>query len=171
MFLKKVYNYNRWLFLAICLFITAQLFVILIWGIVITPFYNYGMFSEVMHVEKSYSVFEVELNGKLLRGQDFSSEQWDKIILPLQYYTEINKSNDLYRTDVKRILGKMHISAQDENFLSICDYSDFKNWYADYLLQVTYQPVHSLKLYKRNYKFTKTLLPTDSVTMLTQICH
>src|SRR5438128_4625339 len=129
MYIRQLHSYSRVLFAIVIVFICAQLFVILIWGIVITPFYNYGMYSEPMDIKKSYEVFEVEVNGRRLRGQDFSPQQWDRIILPLQFYADIKKSNELYKTDIKRLLDKMHISHNDGNFLLTCNYPQFENWY------------------------------------------
>jgi hypothetical protein len=171
MFLQQLHRYNKRLAILVIAFICIQLFVIIIWGLVISPFYNYGMFSEVMHVNKSYRIFEVEVNGRRLRGQDFSAQQWDKVILPLEYYASINKSNTLYKTDIKRLLEKIHIETSDKNFLQQCNYQQFENWYKKYVATITFTPVHTINITYRLYKFSDTLKPTDSVQHLAHLCH
>src|SRR4051812_31223866 len=109
MFLQKVYRHSKILFAAMVFFIAMQLFINYKHGVVLSPFYHYGMYSGVMNTNDSYTIFAVGLNGKQLRGQDFSSQQWDQIMLPLQYYSAINKSNELYEADIKRLLEKMHL--------------------------------------------------------------
>ena len=134
MFLQEVYKHNRWLFLAMALFIVAQLFINLKRGLVVSPFYHYGMYSEVINVETKYNVFEVQVNGKKLQAENFSPQQWDKIIVPLSFYTSIDKrSNTLYNTDVQRVLNKLHITSTASNFVQECNYNDFEKWYRLYL--------------------------------------
>jgi len=172
MFLKQVYQHSKGLFTAMIIFILLQLFISYNQGMVLSPFYNYGMYSEVFTIQKNYQLFEVVQNGKRLRGQDFSPEQWDRIMLPLQYFSGINKSNDLYHTTVKRLLTKINISAKEENFISNCNYRQFEDWYTKYLEQVTKEPVSSLSIYYRTYRFSNNKLEaTDSVLLLSQLCQ
>ena len=172
MYLRQLNTHHRLLSAFAIIFICGQLFVILIWGIVITPFYNYGMYSEVIEIKKNYEVFEVEVNGKRLRGEDFLPQQWDKIILPLQFYAGINKSNDLYKTEIKRLMDKMHIPVTEQNFLLSCNYQQFENWYKDYLQNVTKQKTASLKIQYRNYEYRSNKLePTASSLPLSLLCR
>ena len=172
MYLRQLQTHSRLLSALVIVFICGQLFVILIWGIVVTPFYNYGMFSEVIDVKNSYQIFEVEVNGKRLRGQDFSPQEWDKIMLPLQFYSGIKQSNELYKTDIKRLLDKMHLSASDANFLLSCNYQQFENWYRNYLQDVTNQKTESFTVNYRSYEYRlNKLQPTSSFIPLSQLCR
>ncbi len=90
------------------IFIAGQLFINYKHGLVASPFYHYGMYSEVMKVQAEYNVFEVTVNGRTLKGENFSAVQWDKIILPLVYFKNVSRSNDLYYTTIKRLMNKMN---------------------------------------------------------------
>ena len=172
MYLRQLQTYSRLLSALVIIFVCGQLFVILIWGIVVTPFYNYGMFSEVIDLKDNYQVFEVELNGKRLRGQDFSPQEWDKIILPLQFYAGIQKSNELYKTDIKRLMDKMHISTKDANFIQSCNDEQFENWYKNQLQEITNQKAESVTVTYRNYKYHSNKLETmTSFILLSQLCR
>ncbi|MCW3081830.1 hypothetical protein [Segetibacter sp.] len=172
MYLRQLQKHSPLLTALVIIFICAQLFVILIWGIVITPFYNYGMFSEVIKVKNAYQIFEVELNGKRLRGKDFSPQKWDKILLPLQFYAGIKTSNQLYKSDIKRLLYKMRIPANDANFLLTCNYQQFENWYKDYLQDVTNQKIEAFAVSYRNYQYHSNKLQTSPTAIpLSQICR
>jgi hypothetical protein len=172
MYIRQLYSYSRLLFVIAIFVICSQLFVILIWGIEISPFYNYGMYSEVMTVKNSYPVFEIVQNGKKLRGQDFTPERWDKIILPVQYFTDIHKSNQLYETDIKRLLGKFHISANEKNFLSTCNYQQFEDWYKSYLSDVTNEKTQSLSVNYSTYLVQSNhLIASNAFLPLSQLCH
>ncbi len=154
------------------IFIIGQLFVNYKRGMVISPFFSYGMYSEAINTRNSYDVFEVEQNGKRLRGQDFTPEQWDKIMLPLQYFAGVNKSNLLYKTDIKRLLTKIHISTNDKNFLSACNYQQFENWYQNYLQKITGEKTNSLTVNYRTYLYqSNTLQATRSFLPLSQLCR
>ena len=119
MFISEVYKHNKWICIAIILFVAMQLLIGYKHGMVVSPFYNYGMYSHAIKIEKFYNIFEVTVNGKLLRGQDFTPQQWDKIMLPLQYYSNISQSNHLYNFEVKRLLNKFHIASKEEDFLQL----------------------------------------------------
>ena len=56
MFLEKVYRYNKALFAGMLFFIVMQLFVFYKHGMVFSPWYNYGMYSEVIKPQKEYAV-------------------------------------------------------------------------------------------------------------------
>jgi len=130
------------------------------------------MYAEVNSIQDSIPVFEVEQNGKRLRGEDYSPEQWDKIILPLQYFAELKTSNRLYSTDIKRLTRKMFIPTNDANFLITCDYHGFEKWYRNYLEEITGKQTNSLKVYYRLYRFNLNKLePTSSVTPLSKLCR
>lgn len=170
MFLKQVYKYNKWLFILMALFAAGQLFINFKQGLVVTPFYNYGMYSEVLKPDSSYQVFKVEQNGRLLRGQDFSTQEWDKILLPLSFYANKSRNNNLFETDIKRILSKGNIKATPGNFLIECDCTSFVDWYAGYLSRITKEPTKSLKIYYQTYLYNGRLIPTDSVKPFSYLC-
>jgi hypothetical protein len=172
MYLRQLYSHSRLLYSLVILFICAQLFVILIWGIVISPFYNYGMYSEVMDIKKDYQIFEVEVNGNRLQGQAFSPQQWDNIILPLQFYSNIQQSNRLYETDIKRLLQKMQISSNEADFVSSCNYPQFEKWYIQHLQAITKQKILAIKINLRQYQYQSNMLqPTSSALSLAQLCR
>jgi hypothetical protein len=172
MYLRQLQLHSRLLAALVILFICGQLFVILIWGIVITPFYNYGMYSEQMHIKDEYKVFEIELNGKRLRGEDFSSQEWDKILLPLQFYAGIHESNILYKNEIKRLMNKMHFTADDNNFLQTCNYQQFEAWYEHYLEDMTKQEIKSLIINYRTYQYHRNRLDASpSSISISQTCR
>lgn len=172
MYFRHLQSHSRLLSALVILFICGQLFVILIWGIVVTPFYNYGMFSEVIDVKKDYQVFEVNANGKMLRGEDYSPQEWDKIMLPLQFYAGIKQSNKLYITDVKRLLNKFHLSSNDADFLISCNYLEFEKWYKNYLENVIHKKIDSVAVNYRSYKYQLNKLEaTASFIPLSQLCR
>lgn len=139
---------------------------------VVSPFYHYGMYSEVMNVKTNYPVLEVEVNSHMLMAKDFSPQQWDKIVMPLNYYAGINKSNALYNTDIKRLISKFHVAADGSKFLQNCDSNNFIKWYSSYLESMINQKVDALNIHWRNYQFKSGLLQaTNSIIPLAQACN
>jgi hypothetical protein len=131
------------------------------------------MYSEVIDVKSRYNVFEVQVNGERLEAKKFSPQEWDKIILPLQYYTSINtKSNALYHTDIKRLLNKMHIPTKTKHFIQKCNYEEFERWYHSYLETMLKKKINSLHILSRVYSFSSGHLnPTDTTLSLSQVCN
>ena len=172
MFLLKLLQHNILLFMAMVLFIIAQLFINYKRGIVVTPFYHYGMYSEEMNVENEYPVFEIMVNGQRLQAENYTPQQWDKIVVPLTYYSTINKSNTLYHTDIKRLMAKIHFSSIENNFLQQCDINSFITWYRLYLQNMLKVRVLGLDVKTHIYKYNSGhLIPTDSVITLAQVCN
>jgi hypothetical protein len=173
MFLRQVYKHNRIIFVLMILFIIAQLFINFKRGMVVSPLYHYGMYSEVIDVKNTYNVFEVEVNGQRLPAKDFSPQQWDKVIVPLTYYTSINtKSNALYHTDIKRLTTGLFITTNEEQFIQRCSYDEFIQWYRSYLESVLRKAITTLSIQSRTYTYTAGhLQATDSILPLSQACN
>lgn len=130
MFILKVYRYNKWLAGGMLFFILMQLFCFYKGGMVVSPWYNYGMYSQRISIDSSYSVNRV---GQL-RGEDFSPQYWDKIHVTLSYYQAISKNDSLYQNEVIRIFKKLHIPAADKNlFVETLSPAAFEQWYISYL--------------------------------------
>ena len=88
MFLKQVYHYNKWLFTGMLIFIIMQILVFYKGGMVFSPWYNYGMYSERMTIKPVYEI--TTING--LKGSDYSPIDWDKINIPVQNFFGLNKN-------------------------------------------------------------------------------
>ncbi len=171
MFLQKVYKHSKLLFFTLLGFMAGQLFINYKHGVVCSPFYHYGMYSEVIKVKDKYQVWEIMVNGKKLKAKDYSIQEWDMIVLPLQYYESIKKNNSLYQSDIKRLLGKLHISAPENYYLITCNYPQFEKWYADRLSNITQLSVQNLSINFRTYQYKDhRLVATNETISLTQLC-
>jgi hypothetical protein len=172
MFLQKLYKHNKLLFALMIAFIIGQLFINYKHGMVFSPFYHYGMYSEVMKEKDNYAVFEIEVNGKKLLAQNFTIQQWDKIILPLNYYSSINtKSNALDYSDIKRLMNAIHIDANESKYIQTCNSKKFENWYQLYLGNLLNKKIDNLQIQYHIYQYKSgTLQPTDSILLLSQTC-
>ena len=73
MFLQKVYKHSKLLFLAMLGFIAGQLFINYKHGVVCSPFYHYGMYSEVMKVRQIPSMGNRSEWQKIIRQRLFHS--------------------------------------------------------------------------------------------------
>jgi hypothetical protein len=172
MFLQQLYWHSKWMFTLVIIVITTQLFINFKRGMVVTPLYHYGMYSEAITPKQAYQVFEIFVNGKQLQGKDFTPWQWDKIVLPLTYYSGIPKSNQMYEEDIKRLLIRLHLEPRQKRFLSTCDYAGFEHWYQLYLTSVLGEKVRNIEVKYRRYSFnTGVLQPTQNVQQLPDLCH
>jgi hypothetical protein len=172
MFLQKVYKHNKLLFALMITFIIGQLFTNYKHGMVFSPFYHYGMYSEVMKEKDTYGVFEIEANGKKLAAQNFTVQQWDEIILPLNYYSSIRtKSNALYNSDIKRLMNSIHLNSNEDDYIQCCNSDGFESWYQLYLSNVLNEKINSLVIIYHLYQYkSRSLQPTGSILSLSQLC-
>ena len=172
MFLTRVYRYNKGLLAFMLFFVIAQLFVNYKRGLVVTPFFHYGMYSHRINIEKGYQIIKVEVEGKILRGADFSPHSWDKILLPIVYFSNIKQSNNLYYSEIRRLTGIIHLTTKEENFIQQCNSKSFENWYKNYLEKIVGHSIKNCRIQLQFYNFTNSSLQQiDSVTRLSILCN
>ncbi|TAD84797.1 MAG: hypothetical protein EAY75_12395 [Bacteroidetes bacterium] len=130
MFLKQVYRYNKWLFAAFVAFGVAQLLVFSKPGIVFSPFYNYGMYSGVIHIKPVYSVTHFE--G--LKAHEYSPQEWDKIFVTLERYEALPQNDSIYINHIARLYRKIGLSAPNiQHFSLAVPPHVFEAWYSTYV--------------------------------------
>ena len=109
MFLKKVYRYNKWLCGAMLFFVAGQLFVFYRAGMVFSPWYNYGMYSEVIKPQKEYALYNVYADGKIMAGNDYPPQQWDRIHFNLTQADAAACNSNFYEKEISRLFHKFHL--------------------------------------------------------------
>ena len=172
MFLKQLYKHSKLLFLLVIVFICGQLFINVKRGLVFSPFYHYGMYSEIMKPGTEYVVPEIVVDGTLLKGRDFTPWAWDKILQPLNYFTAIPLSNTRFNNEVKRVMPSFLSTQKTNNFLQACDYPVFMEWYKNYLSDIINKPVRTVDVTYRNFRFSNGKLePTSTTFTLSSLCQ
>ena len=162
MFLRKVYNHSKWMFVVMICFIIGQALINYNHGAVATPLYNYGMYSEAFKVKPAYDVIIVEVNGSPLRGQDFSIQQWDKIYLPIRYYLSADSNNNQMIAIRNRMYTHLHLNSlkeKNQQFINPpLSPQQFMSWYSNYLEQVVGDPIKTLTIKEAYYSTTNIKL-------------
>lgn len=151
MFLLKLYQQHKGWFFFVLLFILIQLINNIRQDIAISPFYQYGMYSQKIVEQKSYEVYEVEVNGNVLQTQNFSPQEWDKIILPLQMNASQKQWNsNVYSSTIKRLLH-----TNDSTIYVNRNYSEdeFNDWYKDYLQNIINKKIDSVSVKTKTVSF------------------
>jgi hypothetical protein len=128
-------------------FIAAQLFINLKQGLVFSPFYHYGMYSEVMKPKESYPVYEIIVNEQVIQAKDFSPQRWDKITQPLNYFAEHNEKNGFLFSELNRVTG----ISDTARYFNHTTKREFYRWYERYLATELGTPVNSLNIQLKNY--------------------
>ena len=131
MYLTKLYRYNKWLFAAILFFVIMQLLVTYKRGMVISPWYNYGMYSEKIYPQKVYEV------NNSLTGPAWlyllSPQRDDEINVTLDNYRHLAKNDSLYENEITRLFAKVHLPVPSKKYCeSRISETMFRNWFARY---------------------------------------
>lgn len=135
------------------LFVIGQLFINFKRGLVVSPFYHYGMYSEVINPQPAYDVYEILVDNKLLKAEDFSIQQWDKIVMPIKYFHSQDSMNVLYKKDVKRLMQQLRISTASSKFVTHIDSLQFLNYYKPYLFNILGRKINSVDIASSLYAF------------------
>lgn len=115
---------------------------------VFSPFYHYGMYSEVMKPQQSYPIFGVTVDGEELKPKDFTPQQWDKIIQPLVYYSKHKSWNAQMFEHARKITGtnsyKLYTNQLTKN--------DFSFWYQLYLSELLDKQILQVSIQNKTYQ-------------------
>jgi len=162
-FLKKVYRYNKWLCGGMLFFTVMQLFVFYRSGMVFSPWYNYGMYSEVIRPEKEYAIYKVYADGELMTGDQYSPQQWDNIHFKLVQADATACNANFYQKEISRLFKKFHLSIPAEHFfVNTYSPSKIKQLYPNRLAYSFYK--HYIEVYPLLYKWNgEMLIETDSL--------
>lgn len=158
MYLAQLYKQSKFWFVIVLLFVIIQLTLSIRRDASVTPFFHYGMYSEVIKPGKIYIVPVIKVNGNMLRTQDFTPQQWDKIIQPVVLYDKQEEWNQkLYGQHIQHIFP----FAKRDNYTNGLSKQEFYNWYRNYLQRVLHQSIDSVLI---NFDITaysnKTLQPS-----------
>lgn len=170
MFLKKLYLHKKSLFALAVIACVIQLVIFYKQGAVATPFFNYGMYSDRILPLDQYKVYKVYAGGKLLKGDDYSIQEWDKIYLPLYLYYGKDTINTQMIEVRNRLLHKLklHKLAASNRFFENNSFNDaaFISWYGSYLASFSGQASSNIRVVKQNYQWNgQYLQPADSTLL------
>lgn len=174
MYLKKLYRYKKSLFALAVIGCAIQLIIFYKQGAVATPFLNYGMYSDKIVPASQYQVYKVYVDDKLLKGDDYSIQEWDKIYMPLYLYYGKDTINTQVIEVRNRLLNKLKLKklVADTSFFENSEFNDaaFKSWYASYLASFSRQASRNIRVVKQNYQWNgQYLQPADSTLLLQNI--
>lgn len=150
MYLKRLYQHNKFLFLLCIFFVFAQLFINYKRGVVCTPFYHYGMYSEVITPKNSYSIPEIFVDHQLLSAKDFTPQMWDNITQPIVlFYQSQIENNLIWQQDIHRLLP----FTDSAKFANTLNEAGFKLWYGQHLEHLLNRQIDSVQIAFTNYFF------------------
>jgi hypothetical protein len=116
MFLKQLYQHNKFIAILVMAFFAVQIFINYKQGAVASPFYHYGMYSATMKIDSAYDIRLVYSKGQILRGQDISIRHWDKLHNTIEKSTNEQATNDSILLTVNKFFNKLHWPIDPQNF-------------------------------------------------------
>ena len=129
-YFKRLYKYNKLLFSIILFFALLQLGLTFKKGVLFSPWFKFGMYSQVLKIKDTYRVNKVDN----LKGSDFTAQQWDKIHWTLTQYQLHEKSDSIYENGIKPFFNQIHLYIPQKSiyYLSV-DSANFSHWYYQYI--------------------------------------
>ena len=143
---------NRW----IIGFFILQIALDLAHSVTVFPFVHYGMFSESFAQQDSVEVFEVRVDGRLLRPGDFSIYRWDMVQTPLGAYEKQTATGD-YAFDKEKLAAAMQKTGltylYNELKPNLDNTGSFIPWYKRYLGGLVGHPITTVQVNKAWYRW------------------
>lgn len=120
------------------------------------PFVHYGMFSESFKQPDSILVYRIEVDGTMLRPEDWSVYSWDMVQLPLAAAVKRQETND-FAFDKDKLRAGMAATGLPGVYNSLKfnlnNQGDFMAWYKGYLGRLLGRPVARLRVDKCWYRW------------------
>lgn len=148
MYLETLLRQSKPWFVIAAVFMLCQLFINFKHGMVFSPFYHYGMYSEVMKPAASYQVFSITADGTELKTQDFTPQQWDKIMQPVLFYAKHAEANRQMFAEVHRLTG----ITDSSHYINHTNDTGFMSWYKKYLGDILHRQVHTVAIQPKTYR-------------------
>jgi len=116
--------------------------------------------------QQNYIVYKVYTDGVLLKAEDFTIQEWDKIYLPLFMYLAADTVNNNIIEIRNRLLHKTHLTIGMRNkYFTNSNLTNevFMDWYRNQLSSITGNHIKDVSVIKCNYHWNKSNLTlTDS---------
>ena len=153
MFLKKLYCYNKALFLVFIFFILSFLFINYKWGMASSPIYLFGMFSGPIHLSEPQHLLVLSVNDRKVDMSKYSFAKKDMmLVIPEKYLKSKEQNLQVYQL-MNRFFSPLGLGSLHDpyNYMNRIDDAGFKKWYMHYLAFVLDQPVNTFELSSQTY--------------------
>ncbi len=152
MFLKRLYQQNKFLFTVVIAFLSTYVFLNLKWGMIATPVQQYGMFSGKHDISDSLPVYFVKANGNLVNNAELSVIQRDFVqAYPEYYQSQYSQNAGVYNSLKKYLFFAADEQKHNYKFFNKTNDDIFSNWFRKRMSEIMNQRVNSLELYKRYF--------------------
>ncbi len=170
MFFTKLYQQNKFLFLAVIVFLSVYLFLNYKWGIIATPVQQYGMFSGKFMIDDPLPVYWVEANGKMINHAGLSPIERDLLQAFPEYYQTQKSNNEAVYNSIRKFIfpgGALVESSHKYKFFNQVNDTIFSNWYRARVTEIINEKVDSLAVYQQFFRWKDHRLhPIDTPVKL-----
>lgn len=169
MFLPKLYKYNKGLFILFTGFLFLFIYINAKQGAVVTPVYQYGMFSEPFQLEDARDALVFTIDGKQLEVEKLSFPARDIMVVSLENYLVSRERN----IQVFRSLQPLMDPVIDlpSSLAHTSSPQEFNRWYVEMVSRLTKKDVNMLEVYKRKVFWEKGLRLTTESSKIFPVAH
>ncbi len=146
MFLVKLYHYSKGLFYTLIVLLLLFLYINFKWGVVATPIYQYGMFSNAWYNAGPYPAYTVELNRHTYQLSNLPFPVRDQCVVIFSRYLSLEANNQWAIKAMLPLYGTSFNS--DDVIAGRVSAEVFSKWFEQWLGKVTGEQVNSLIIYR-----------------------
>lgn len=170
LYLFKLWNTSKLLFLGISLFALGQAY-FSYKGIMNFPFFNYKMYSPPSQKAETYEIISISIDGKILNYTALPNWTEGNIINSANYYYRYQQGNNwAHLTWISRF-GSPETPFEKLIYYRIVptetQIATYPEWISNYIANATHQPVNSILITRKKYSYElQKLVPTGEETVL-----
>ncbi|NOU38153.1 MAG: hypothetical protein HOO89_05525 [Ferruginibacter sp.] len=138
MFLVKLYHYNKYLLISFILFILVYAFINYKQGAVISPIYQFGMYSGKFYKKDTTPIFQIFVNNEKLAVSKLNFEDRDFVLIAVEKYILAKQNSLNINTTMQTVLARVGFGTffNKRNFENYATDKDFLNWYKNKLQKI-----------------------------------
>ena len=169
MFFRKLYKYNKGLWFFFIGFLLLFIYINAKQGAVVTPVYQYGMFSEPFYLEDARDALVFTVDGREIELKDLSFPARDIMLVSLENYLVSRERNQQVHNALQPILHPViHLPSSLRRTASP---QEFNRWYVDVVSRLIKTDVNSLEVHKRQVTWKEGLTLTVVSTKIFPVAN
>lgn len=170
LYLVKLWNTSKLLFLGVCIFILGQAF-FTYKGILNFPFFPYEMYAQPTQKTETKDLISISVNEKYFNYTLLPSWTEGTILTTVNYYQRYQMGNNWAHHAWLSRFGTPHTPFQNLIYHRLVptesQMATYPEWVSNYIENAIHQPVNSLLITRKKYTYElQRLVPTGEETVL-----
>lgn len=153
MFFKQLYQYNKKMFVLLCIYLLVFIVINIKWGVIAIPVSQFGMYAGTYKLTDTVEIYHVYADSTKVDFAKLSLTERDILELSIKIYLLQRQSNAAVLATMKRLFSKIGIARliKEDTYTNHITPEQFTAWYKRQLSLAGYKNIVTAKAYSQKY--------------------